>query len=526
VQTFAAAWNALRDQLKSLGPMTQLGLVAGLSLLVAAGVVVATRAGSMGGSYAYVFTNLAGQDGADAEALLASAGIPSRLEANGAALAVPEHRVHDARILLASAGLPRASGYVGFELFDRGELGVSQFTQHVNLRRALEGELGRTLSSMRPVQSARVHITLPERGLFKDDDHQASAAVVVTLKPGAVLTPQEVNGIRHLVSSAIPGGKPQAVKLMDGSGAVLADGNAEETDAFTIQRRVERDLEQRAADVLEPVVGHGLVVVRVSAELDSKLVDSTEERFDPEGAVVRSEHTINVQQNGTGGTRGGVAGSAANQPLAPAAPLSSSQNATQADETRNYELSKTVTRTQRSSPHLARMSVAVLVGGPALSEAAMARLRTLAGGAVGLDATRGDKLELMHSAFVPKEPGTAEEESAQDVAGVTRSPVLVGVVLAVVAAGALAVTMRRRALAARALATRRREEERVLALQKAAEEKKTAELAAAKAPKPMEEWVASLQSKVLADPGRAALVVRAWLAGSTMPDSSEVKHAR
>ena len=255
---------------KQLGQLpTALGALPGpvkaLLLVVLLGVGAGAAALSLNSAegWQYAFTNLTAEDSAEAAAQLKAAGVPFRLEAGGSALAVPGAKVYDARLLLAASGLPRGGG-VGFELFDKGDLGVSEFTQKVNLRRAIEGELARTVSRLGPVRSARVHLTLSEKGLFRDDDRKASAAVVLNLQPGRTLEEREVAGIRHLVASAVPGLSATSVTLVDGKGNVLsAETPWGEANAF--QRKVEHDLETRVMELLEQAVGPGAVVARVTA---------------------------------------------------------------------------------------------------------------------------------------------------------------------------------------------------------------------------------------------------------------------
>ena len=157
-----------------------------------------------GGTYEYAFTNLTTEDASEAAAVLKGAGIPFQARPAAARWRCRPSKVHDARLMLAAAGLPRGGG-VGFEIFDRGDLGVSEFTQQVNLRRAIEGELARTISRLAPVRSARVHITLPEKGLYRNEDRKAAAAVVLNLQPGRTVEERELAGIRHLVSAAVAG---------------------------------------------------------------------------------------------------------------------------------------------------------------------------------------------------------------------------------------------------------------------------------------------------------------------------------
>src|SRR6185369_1196062 len=251
--------------------------VAALVLLI----VLLTQLGGASGSYEYAFTNLSAEDSSEAAAQLKAAKVPFRLEAGGTALAVPASQVYDARLMLASMGLPRGGG-VGFEIFDRGDLGVSEFTQRVNLRRAIEGELSRTISRLAPVRSARVHVTLPEKGLYRDDDRKASAGVALTLQPGRTMTDKEIAGVRHLVSSAVTGLSPEQVTIVDGRGTVLAGDSTPGGKAQTAERDMERSFERRIMDLLEPAVGPGAVVAKVSATYDSSEVETTNDAYDPE----------------------------------------------------------------------------------------------------------------------------------------------------------------------------------------------------------------------------------------------------
>ena len=217
--------NQLRELSKKFSALStalKLGLlVAAAGLLL---VIVLVQLGGSSGSYEYAFTNLSAEDSSEAAAQLKAAKIPFRLEAGGSALAVPATQVYDARLMLAAMGLPRGGG-VGFEIFDRGDLGVSEFTQRINLRRAIEGELARTIGRLASVRSARVHITLPEKGLYRDDDHKAVAAVVLNLQPGRTMAEKELQGVRHLIASAVTGLNPDSVTVVDGRGTVLAGDN-------------------------------------------------------------------------------------------------------------------------------------------------------------------------------------------------------------------------------------------------------------------------------------------------------------
>src|SRR5512142_1320400 len=286
--------ETLLKQLREL-PKLIAGLPAGIRLVALLGAVAAIGLGvwsavSQSEQYQYAFTNLTPEDSSEAAAALKTAGVPFRLEAGGSALAVPAAKVYDARLLLAGAGLPRGGG-IGFEIFDRGDLGVSEFTQKVNLRRATEGELARTISRLSEVRSARVHLTLPEKGLYKDQDRAAAASVVVSLQPGRTLGDRELAGIRHLVASAVPGLAPGGVSVLDGRGQVLtSDGPMGE--AMGYQRHLEKDLEQRVVDLLEQAVGAGAVTARITAQVDANEVQSSAQVIDPDSATVRSERKL------------------------------------------------------------------------------------------------------------------------------------------------------------------------------------------------------------------------------------------
>jgi flagellar M-ring protein FliF len=370
-------------------------------------------------AYQYAFTNLTPEDSAEAAGTLKNAGVPFRLEAGGSALAVPAAKVYDARLLLAGAGLPRGGG-VGFEIFDRGDLGVSEFTQKVNLRRATEGELARTISKLTQVRTARVHLTMPEKGLFRDQDKGASAAVVVNLQPGRTLGDREIAGIRHLVSAAVPGLASEGVTVVDGKGEVLtAEGGWGQ--ALGYQKKLEHDLERRVVDLLEQAVGPGAVVARITAAVDANEVQTSAEVVDPDTTALRSERRVTQSAQGaTTGAAGGVAGAAANQPLAPAAPAATTtpgrgSSSTMEDQIRNFDVSRTTTTTLAKVPRLQKISVAVLVdgvNGQPRAQAELDKLGELARRAVGFDQARGDEFDITSAPFTRSEEAPGEAAPA------------------------------------------------------------------------------------------------------------------
>lgn len=399
----------LLKQLREL-PAKFGAMPAGLRIALLIGVVIAI-VGSVGiatinrsGEYQYAFTNLTAEDATEATGILKNAGIPYRSEANGTALAVPTDKVYDARILLATAGLPRGAG-VGFELFDRGDLGVSEFTQKVNLRRAIEGELARTIGNFAGVRSARVTVSLAERGLYRDEDKKASASVVVMLQPGRTLGERELAGIRHLVSSSTPGLPADAVAVLDGRGAVLSGDSGWDSPEASYQRKMEREFEQRIVSLLEPVVGAGSIIARVTANVDTSQVNQNSEVFDPDQVALRSERTTSTNSNNQQVQAQGISGAQANIPLQPqttATGPSTTNTQNSADATKNYEVTKTTTQTIARLPRLTKLSVAIVVDGidgkPRAADE-VARLGELARKAVGFDEARGDQFEITSQAF-------------------------------------------------------------------------------------------------------------------------------
>ena len=384
-------------------------LLAGVLSLATVIAVVAIVFGT-GASYQYAFTNLGPEDSTDAAAALKASGISFRSEAGGSALSVPASQVHEARLMLAAQGLPRGGG-VGFELFDRGDFGASEFTHRVNLRRATEGELARTISRLQAVRSARVHLTLTEKGLYRDDDKHASAAVVLNLQPGRTMQERELAGVRHLVASAVAGLNPDSVTVVDQRGTVLSGDLSAAGKQNKEQRDIESGLEQRITDLLEPAVGRGSIVAKVTATLDTTEIETTQDSYDPDSATVRSEHKTTESVNSDGTTGAGVAGAAANQPVAAVPGGGSGASRTQTardDEVRNYEIAKKVTHTITRSPRIVRLSAAILVdgvNGKPRNEAEVRRLSDLAKHAIGFDEKRGDVLDISSEPFSKPDEG-------------------------------------------------------------------------------------------------------------------------
>jgi len=371
---------------------------------------------------------------------LGKQGVTYEVGEGGNTIQVPAERVHELRLQLASVGLPESAG-VGFEIFDRTGIGVTPFTQQMNYRRALQGELARTISQISQVDRVRVHLVIPEKRLFASEQKPAQAAVVLTLKRGNPLGGTQVQGIVHLVASSVEGLDPSQVTVVDNHGEVLSKNSADEDAQLTAtqietQRRVEHDLEQRVQTMLDQVLGRDKSVVRVTAPLEFRQVEITEESFDPNSQVVRSENRSQEKVTEKG-SQAGVPGVRSNVPndLKPTGG-SGPKEAKRKNETLNYEVNRKVSKIIEPTGAIKRLSVAVLVDGTyeaaasavgeaedavgdkkyvARSEQEIQNLIQIVKKAVGFSEDRGDQIEMVN---VPFETPALQEGEEGMTAGV------------------------------------------------------------------------------------------------------------
>jgi flagellar M-ring protein FliF len=374
-------------------------------------------------SYSLLFSDMDAESAASVVAKLKTDKVPYQLDEGGRTIRVASTRVDELRLAFSSQSMP-SSGRIGFEIFDRTAFGTTEFLEHVNYRRALEGELARTIGTIAEVASARVHIAMAKDSLFSSDAQAAKASVVLKLRSNRPPAPGTVAGIAGLLAASVESLRPEAVVIVDTFGRSLSKPADESDDAGAAppverQHRIERDLTMRVVALLEPVVGAGHVRVNVSARLDGKSEEQTEERWDPT-TVVRSKQT----SNDTGGTTGaqGVAGARANTPpnvstSPPAVPATASTQtlASRTSETTNFEVNKLTRHTIAPRGQLARLSVAVILDDehPVTKDASgktttaakpraaaeIQRIQGLVAAAVGLDADRGDQLTVENIAF-------------------------------------------------------------------------------------------------------------------------------
>jgi len=407
----------------------------------AVAVVVAMVLWAKSPDYRTLFSNLSDQDGGAIVQQLTQMNIPYRFADNGGALEVPADKVHELRLRLAQQGLPKG-GAVGFELLDQEKFGISQFSEQVNYQRALEGELARTIETLGPVKTARVHLAMPKPSLFVREQKSPSASVTVNLEPGRALDEGQISAVVHLVSSAVAGLPAGNVTLVDQGGHLLTQSNTSDRALNDAQLKYASDVEgrvqRRIESILGPIVGNGNVHAQVTAQIDFADKEQTEEQYHPNGdssqAAMRSRQLNLSEQNGSG-IVGGVPGALSNQPApantAPIAnpPSTTAQNgqqnaqqntqststsgnnagprSSQRNETTNYEVDRTIRHTKLNVGDVQRLSVAVVVNYRTLTDGKplpltadqMKQIEDLTREAMGFSTTRGDTLNVVNSPF-------------------------------------------------------------------------------------------------------------------------------
>lgn len=407
------------------------------------------------GFFIFVFSKLttpstkmlySGLDSADSQKIVTqiqSMGVMYELKQNGAQIFVETDKFDQVLIKLADQGLP-GGGTIGYEIFDQQEtLSSTNFMQNVNLARALEGELSRTIQTIANVRSARVHLVLPKRELFSREKQEPSASVVLTMKGAQRLSSEQVSAIQHLIATAVSGLQPTRISVVDNKGKLLAagaedfgDGGALAAKADDRRRAYENRLARMIEELLEKTVGFGQVRAEVTADMDFDRISTQEETYDPDGQVPRSTQTIESAANSRDAEGTAPVSVGTNLPdanLQGSDSASSTSNETRTEETTNFEISKKVTNHVREMGVVKRLSVAVLVdyrsreteNGDVVVEPRpteeLELLETLVHGAIGFDQNRGDVVEIVNMKFTSFAP--PEEPLELLIFGLTKSDI-------------------------------------------------------------------------------------------------------
>lgn len=377
-------------------------------------------------SYRPLASGLSPSDRLAVEQALAAAHIPYRGSADGTEIEVLAAKAHQARLLLAERGLPRAPTG-GYELLDRVPLGYSAEKQRVDIRRAQEGELAETICQMQGVRSARVHLVCPEPALFEQEEKPTTGSVVVDLDPGRALSRKQVGAIVHLVSHSVEGLAPENVVVLDSTMNQLTPVAGRAGDFFgegdsraELTRRFESDLEQRVQTMLAPVMGESAAVVRVAADLnfDRTERESTRHEAGPQGKGVARSRQVTEETYGGGGGRvpGGIPGTTSN--LAGGVPgyavtAGGAGQYSRTEETVNYEVSSVSERVVEAPGDVKRLSVAVLVDGESPNVEQADKIRGAVAAAAGIDSGRGDTITIEAVPFAGKNEARRAQTAQQ-----------------------------------------------------------------------------------------------------------------
>jgi flagellar M-ring protein FliF len=424
-----------RSLLEIVPGLKQVGLLAGVAAAVAAAIWLVLW--SQGQNYTVLYGQLSERESGQVMDALTAAGIEFKLNPSGA-VSVPESKVQEARIRLASQGLPQSDS-MGIEMIQKeSALGTSSMMETARYQSVLETELARTIIKVQGVQSARVHLALPKPSVFLRDARKATASVMLQLYPGRRLEPGQVAAIVHLVASSVPELGASDVTLVDQAGSLLnsPDENAEaaaSTRQLEYTRKLEEGYQRRIVELLEPMIGAGRVHATVTADLDFTITEETHENYDPQKTAVRSEQTSKEARRGGDGAEG-IPGALSNQPPgtsgapvipgAAASPGSPAAQTTAAGgpssnaerSTRNFEVDRKLSYVKQPIGSLKRLSVGVVLDDwqklgadgkittTPMSDTDIKRFTQLVRESIGLKDDRGDKLDVLNQAFKTNGP--------------------------------------------------------------------------------------------------------------------------
>jgi len=451
--------NELSSQLKALfknlSPAKRFTLISLVGGTIIGFIFLMNWAGSP--DFQVLYSNLGPEDAGAIVAKLKEKRIPYKISSNGSSILAPSEQIYDLRLELATNSLPRGSG-VGFEIFDNAKLGMTEFVQNVNYQRALQGELSRTIDKIDGIESSRIHIVMPSKSLFIEEETPTTASVILKLRSGRWLSKDQVQAIVHLVSSSISGLNPENITIVDNYGKMLSgtkdkSGTGQiSSDQLALQEKMEKGLESRIQTMLETALGAGKAIARVSCSLDFTREEKTEELYQPDNKAIRSEQLFSERSGGKEATTSGVPGILSNtqakQSVQENKSLAAGQSPDTAqaqknetsiegqsfvkqDRTVNYEISKVISHIVTPFARLKSMSVAVIVDGIHKSvvgkdkktewkyfprtDDEMAKLEKIVKRAINFDAKRGDSVEVVNLPFEPLM--TIEDEEDETAEG-------------------------------------------------------------------------------------------------------------
>jgi len=417
----------INNLVERFNELTQAKKAMALALVAAAGgSLIAMSFWFRTPDYQLLYANLSPEDASAIVEKLKTEKTPYELSNQGKTIRVPADKVYDLRLKMASEGLPEGSD-VGLEVFDKSALGMTEFVQKLNFQRALQGELARTIKTLDAVDQARVHLVIPKETLFIREKPKGKASVTLKIKPGKHLSPGQIQGIVHLISASVEGINAADVVILDLKGNLLSgDSQTSEGAMMTAnnhqhKQRVEKEMEQKILTILEEALGKGKVIARVSATLDFEKVERTEEIYDPDSQVVRSQQTIteatvgSVPPGGIPGVQSLVPGGENQEGAVGQAAKRDKSNLTQ-----NFEINKVVRHVTKPLGEIDKLSVAVLIDGVTAGDPAayqprsqedMAKYLEIVQSAVGYDPDRGDQVKVENIQF----DRSMMEEEAQRV---------------------------------------------------------------------------------------------------------------
>ncbi len=390
LQSVLNVFNKISLQQKIL-----IGLTAGIAIVLISVLMIFLNEPD----YSPLYGNLSQEDAASVIDYLSAQKIPYQINDEGKTIEVPKEKVYETRLSLAAKGIP-SSGMIGYEIFDKNTMGMSEFLQKLNYKRALEGELSRTIMGEDGIEGVRVHIVIPERSIFKDEEKYPTASVVLKLKNNYRITKNNVAAIVNLVSSSVEGLTPGNITLIDTRGRILSNNNTDEPLAYSsskqyeVKQSVENYLAGKAQQILDNILGYGNAMVQVNADLDFSQVDRTMTLFDPESQVAVSEQSIKTENNGKN--------------------LGDSTSQVSQNNTTNYEINKTIQRVVEGSGNIKRLSVAAVINEipkevkngdktdivyePRPPEQ-IKKLEQIVRNAVGIDDKRNDQFSIVNISF-------------------------------------------------------------------------------------------------------------------------------